>query len=194
MENPTQTPVSDGSNSPVTPVAPLEPVDPVSMASQTIVSTDPSSDQVASVPPVVSPIAPAAVNGVHKFEVLLAEDEEDARLIYLDILNSTEWNIDGAENGQITLDKLAAKKYDLLLLDIIMPDLDGLTVLSEVKKNPEKYGTPKVVMLTNIGGDLAIEKALGMGSLGYMLKSETEPEDLVTAVRSYLEKGQAPAK
>ena len=125
---------------------------------------------------------------------MLAEDEEDARMIYLDILNNTEWNIDGAENGQVTLDKLAAKRYDLLLLDIIMPDLDGLTVLSELKKNPEKYGKPKVVMLTNIGGDLAIEKALGMGALGYMLKSETEPEGLVESVRSYLEKGQAPAK
>ncbi len=119
--------------------------------------------------------------------VLLAEDEEDARLIYIDIIKDNGLNIEGAKNGQSTLDMLAAKKYDMLLLDIIMPDIDGISVLADIKAEPDKYGTPIVVMLTNIGGDLAIEKALAIGADGYMLKSETDPQELTKTIRRYLE-------
>jgi len=65
--------------------------------------------------------------------------------------------------------------------------MDGITVLGEIKKNPDKYGKPKVVMLTNIGGDLAIEKALNIGANGYMLKSETEPDQLIDIIKKYLQ-------
>ena len=118
--------------------------------------------------------------------ILLAEDEEDARIIYLDILQSGGFNADGAINGATTLNYLSKNVYDLLLLDIIMPDMDGISVLAEIKKYPAKYGTPKIVMLTNIGGDLAIEKALNIGANGYMLKSETEPDQLIDIIRKYL--------
>jgi CheY-like chemotaxis protein len=125
-------------------------------------------------------------NESEKPKILLAEDEDDARMIYLDILGDDDFEVDAAENGQKTLDHLAGKVYDLLLLDIIMPDMDGISVLSEIKKYPAKYGTSKIVMLTNIGGDLAIEKALSMGANGYMLKSETDPEELVRIIKKYL--------
>lgn len=131
------------------------------------------------------PTAPEP-NNTGKPRILLAEDEEDARMIYKDILNTGEFEVDAAENGQKTLDYLTKKVYDLLLLDIIMPDMDGISVLAEIKKFPAKYGASKIVMLTNIGGDLAIEKALDMGANGYMLKSETEPEELLRIIRKYL--------
>ncbi len=134
---------------------------------------------------------PAATQAVSEttntsVRILLAEDEEDARSIYIDILTSAGFNPDGAENGQRTLNMLAANKYDLLLLDIIMPDMDGISVLAQIKNDPEKYGNLRVVMLTNIGGDLAIEKALSLGANGYMLKSETEPQDLIEIINKYL--------
>jgi CheY-like chemotaxis protein len=121
-----------------------------------------------------------------KPKILLAEDEEDARMIYIDILEGGDFEVDGSKNGEETLKYLEENTYDLLLLDIIMPDLDGISVLSEVKEYPAKYGDPKVVMLTNIGGDVAIEKALRIGALGYMLKSETEPKELISNVKEYL--------
>lgn len=121
-----------------------------------------------------------------KPQILLAEDEEDARLIYMDILKNEEFHVEAAIDGRNTLKHLESKVYDLLLLDIIMPDMDGISVLTEIKKYPAKYGKPKVVMLTNIGGDLAIEKALDIGAIGYMLKSETEPDELVRIIKKYL--------
>jgi CheY-like chemotaxis protein len=122
-----------------------------------------------------------------KYKLLLAEDEEDARMIYIDILEGGGFEIDGAEDGKTTLELLEENTYDLLLLDIIMPDLDGISVLSEIKKYPAKYGEPIIIMLTNIGGDVAIEKALRIGAKGYMLKSETEPKELIEKVNEYLE-------
>lgn len=118
--------------------------------------------------------------------ILVVEDEPDALEIFKDILSEEGFVVDGAEGGLVALDKLAQARYDLVLLDIVMPDKDGISVLEEIKRSPDKYGDVKIVMLTNIGGDLAVDKAMRIGASGYLLKSETEPDDLVTAVRKYL--------
>jgi CheY-like chemotaxis protein len=179
--------------------APAQPQATAVDAPAPTASVTPATDSAAPVAPAAPadapPTAPATPDAAPAAgqaapagdpQLLLAEDEEDARLIYLDIISGAGLKVEGAENGKATLDKLASKAYDLLLLDIIMPDMDGISVLAEIKKYPAKYGTPKVVMLTNIGGDLAIEKALQIGANGYMLKSETEPDELVRTIKRYL--------
>ncbi len=120
-------------------------------------------------------------------KILLVEDEVDAREIYIDILQSEGLSVDGVGDGTEALEALSQVKYNLVLLDIIMPKMDGVETLDRIKKSPEKYGTPKVVMLSNIGGDIAIDKAMELGADGYMLKSETEPDDFVSIVKKYLE-------
>ncbi len=121
-----------------------------------------------------------------KRRILVIEDEPDALEIFKDILTEEGFEADGAEGGLVALEKLVNAKYDLILLDIVMPDKDGISILEEIKKYPEKYGEAKVLMLTNIGGDLAVDKAMKIGAAGYLLKSETEPDDLVAAVKKNL--------
>lgn len=121
-----------------------------------------------------------------KRRILVIEDEPDALEIFKDILTEEGFEVDGAEGGLVALERLVNAKYDLILLDIVMPDKDGISILEEIKKYPEKYGEAKVLMLTNIGGDLAVDKAMKIGAVGYLLKSETEPDDLVAAVKKYL--------
>lgn len=120
-------------------------------------------------------------------KVLVVEDEPDAREIFIDILSSEGLVVEGAAGGIEALEKIMTGKFDLVLLDIVMPDRDGVQTLAEIKKDPAKYGNSKIVMLTNIGGDLAIDKAMQLGANGYMLKSETEPAELVAIVKKYLE-------
>lgn len=120
-------------------------------------------------------------------KILVVEDEPDAREIFLDILKEAGYIVAGATDGEDALVKMEAEKYDLVLLDIVMPKKDGIQTLTEIKKFPGKYGDMKVVMLTNIGGDLAIDKAMKLGADGYMLKSETEPDDLITIIKKYFE-------
>jgi len=120
-------------------------------------------------------------------KILVVEDEKDAMQIYLDILNNANFDAKGVSNGKQALEILEKEKFALMLLDIIMPEVDGLETLQNIKKYPEKYGNMKILMLSNIGGDIAIDKAMKIGADGYMLKSETEPMDLVNIVNKYLE-------
>jgi len=63
-----------------------------------------------------------------------------------------------------------------------MPNLDGISTLKELVEHPEKYGNNIIYMLTNIGSDLAIEKAVTLGARGYILKSDTDPDDLIKQI------------
>ncbi len=119
-------------------------------------------------------------------KILVVEDEPDALEIFKDILSEEGFNVEGASGGLMALEKLTQNKFDLVLLDIVMPDKDGISILEEIKRFPEKYGDSKIVMLTNIGGDLAVDKAMKIGAVGYLLKSETEPDDLISSVRQHL--------
>jgi CheY-like chemotaxis protein len=122
-----------------------------------------------------------------KLRILVVEDEPDAREIYSEILLSAGYDVETAVDGQDAEDKLSLGKYDLVLLDIITPRKDGIEALDDIKRNPEKFGTPKVVMLSNIAGDIAIDKAMEIGANGYMLKADIEPSDLLDMVRKYFE-------
>lgn len=120
-------------------------------------------------------------------KILVVEDEPDALSIYIDILTGAGFEVLGGSDGKDALAKMEANAFDLVLLDIIMPEMDGLETLMHVKKYPAKYGNMKVLMLSNIGGDIAIDKAMSIGADGYLLKSETEPVDLINIVNKYLE-------
>jgi CheY-like chemotaxis protein len=118
--------------------------------------------------------------------VLIVEDEQDARTLYVDILTVAGFSSDAAIDGVDALDKMSKTHYDLILLDIIMPNKDGVETLEEITADPEKYGKSTVYMLTNIGSDVAIEKAITLGASGYVLKSDTSPDELVELVKKVL--------
>lgn len=119
--------------------------------------------------------------------VLVVEDEPDAREIFVDLLSTSGFAVISAVDGNDALAKLEINKNQvkLILLDIIMPNKDGVETLENIMANPEKYGAPVILMLTNIGGDAAIEKAMQLGAKGYLLKSETEPIQLVAEIKKY---------
>lgn len=122
----------------------------------------------------------------NKPKILVAEDEQDARLIYVDILTSADYEVHGVVDGREALEKMEKIKFDLVLLDIIMPNLDGIATLKEIKSNPDKYGNMPVYMLTNIASDVAIENAVELGATGYILKSDTDPKELLNLVAKAL--------
>lgn len=120
-----------------------------------------------------------------KKRILIVEDEQDALTLFVDILKNAGFEIVSCLNGEQALAQLSTQKFDLMLLDIIMPVMDGITVLSEIKANPDKYNNPPTYMLTNIDSDSAIEKAVELGAKGYFLKSETNPDQLISMVTKY---------
>lgn len=147
----------------------------------------------ASVPaPIAATPAPAAPSPVPtsggdkpKAKIMVVEDETDARTIFADLLSAEGYYVVTAVDGNDALLK-AGEKFDLILLDIMMPNKDGIATLQDLKADPAKYGTPIVVMLSNISGDAAVEKAKELGAAGYKLKIGTEPQDLLDDVAAYL--------
>jgi len=120
-------------------------------------------------------------------KILVVDDEADAAILFAELLNTTgKYIVQTAQDGIQCLEKCENTKFDLVLLDIVMPKLDGVDTLTRIIQDPEKYGKPKVIMLTNIGGDLAIEKALELGAIGFKLKIDTEPEELLKTIDSAL--------
>ena len=86
---------------------------------------------------------------------------------------------------------IKSKKPQLVLLDILMPNINGLDILRELKADPANADIP-VLMLTNIAENESIAKGLEYGALGYLLKSETTPNLILSRVNRTLEETSPP--
>lgn len=120
-------------------------------------------------------------------KILVVEDEEFLVRALKDNLESEGCIVDTAANGDEAIDRIKKQKPDIILLDLLMPKKDGFYVLEEVKKNPEWKLIP-VIVLSNLGGDAEIKRALAMGASDYFVKSQHPIEEVIEKVKSYLHK------
>lgn len=117
-------------------------------------------------------------------KILLVEDEPTLREVYKVILSREPYELHIATDGQEALEKCEHYNYDLILLDLMMPVLDGLGFLE--KYQPGKKRT-KIIVLSNLSGGDELTKALNMGAYKNILKSDLSPRQLLAAVRYELE-------
>lgn len=122
--------------------------------------------------------------------ILVVEDEEYLRDLYVQILEQEEYNVDVAVNGEEAYQQMSQKDYDLVILDVILPKMDGLQVVDKLKKDGRNVNK-NVVLLSNLGQELVVAKAIDLGVRGYMVKSDYTPEELVKEVNGYLGDGEA---
>jgi DNA-binding response OmpR family regulator len=120
--------------------------------------------------------------------ILIVEDEEFLARAVKDNLEAEGYAVDSVANGEEAVEYLKKKKPDLILLDILMPKKDGFYVLEEAKKNPE-WKLIKIIVLSNLGGDEEIKRALEMGADDYFVKSQHPIEEVIEKVREYLSGG-----
>jgi len=122
-------------------------------------------------------------------KIIVVEDEQYLRDLYIQILQQEGYRVDSAEDGDIAFEKLSKNQYDLVLLDVILPKMDGLQILEKLSKmGGRKFDN--TVLLTNLGQDLVVAKALDYGVRGYMIKSDYTPEEMINEVKGYLENGE----
>lgn len=123
-------------------------------------------------------------NGSYK--ILLVEDDQFLRELYADTLKGEGYSVDTAEDGVAAYQKIGMSGWDLVLLDIIMPKMNGLDVIKQLTaSNPDKKFSKKLIFLTNLDKDEEIKAALQLGD-GYIIKSQITPGDLVNEVKLYL--------
>lgn len=122
-------------------------------------------------------------------KVILIEDEESIRELYKRQLTLAGLQVDAFATGKEGLNAVINGQYDLLLLDIMLPDINGLEILKEVKKN-EKTKTTPVLLLTNLGQDAVIKEGFQLGAEGYILKAAYTPDQIIQEVKNILQKKQ----
>ena len=102
-------------------------------------------------------------------KILIADDKLEVVELVRATLEGEDYQIVDASNGKEVLGKIRLEKPDLVLLDIIMPKMDGFEVLSKLKKDPQTKKVP-VIMLTAKGQKLDKEKGIELGARDYIVK------------------------
>jgi DNA-binding response OmpR family regulator len=117
--------------------------------------------------------------------ILFIEDEPNLQKTVGQILEQEGYEIKSALDGEIGLQLTRKEKPDLILLDLILPKLDGFKVLEELKKDETTKNIP-VIVLTNLESEVDVERAMELGATTYLVKANYELEELVVKIKDIL--------
>lgn len=119
-------------------------------------------------------------------KILLVDDDPLLVRMYQKKLENDGYAVATADDGDVALTQINAFKPDLILLDIMMPKVNGLQVLSKLKENKETSNIP-VILLTNVSGsDEDIDRGLELGAVAYLVKAGNRPVAVVEKVKEIL--------
>lgn len=118
-------------------------------------------------------------------KILLVEDEPILRETYQIILSTQPYESDFAENGKEALEMCKNKQYDLILLDIMMPEMNGIEFIKHLDNLNEMKS--KILIMSNLSSGKELEEAHQLGIQKHLLKSDVSPAQLIAEIRYYLE-------
>jgi len=118
-------------------------------------------------------------------KILLIEDEPSLANALKLKLFSTGYEVEIAENGKIGLEKMKSNTYDLVLLDLILPEVDGFQVLEEVRSWPSHA---PIVVLSNLSQDEDKQRVRDLGAIDFFVKSDIELFKLVGYIDNFFSK------
>lgn len=121
-------------------------------------------------------------------KILIAEDEDILLNVLKDRFEAEGWEVTVAKDGIEAMEQINKSKFDLVLLDLLMPKKDGFEVLKEVRDNPELKTLP-IIVLSNLGGDDDIKKALALGANDYFVKTQHPMSEVVEKAKKYESRG-----
>lgn len=117
--------------------------------------------------------------------ILIIEDEKPLREAFAFLLKSEGFIVELAENGKIGLIKLKSFKPHLILLDMLMPVMNGQEFLKKARI-PTHYPTMKTIMLSNLSDAITFEDAHAYGVTASVLKADLSPSDLASIAKKLL--------
>jgi excisionase family DNA binding protein len=130
------------------------------------------------------PVAPAATRpatGAARPRVLVVDDEASIRDLLAKTLALAEYDVDVAPDGRSALERMRLYPYDLLIADLKMPGMDGLTVIREAKRY--KADLP-VIIITGFSTESSAIEAVNLGVAGYLTKPFRVPQVLAAAAKA----------
>lgn len=120
-----------------------------------------------------------------KEKILIIEDDRFIAKMYQTKLSIEGYTVETAENGTQGIEKIKSFLPDLVLLDIIMPEMDGFGVLEAIRDDDTINSTPVVVM-SNLAQEDHLKRAKALGAKGYIVKSQLTPMDVVKKIKEVL--------
>jgi len=127
------------------------------------------------------------MNKSKKALVLIIEDDSYISDMYRIKLESENFEVVTAKDGIIGIRTIEKQKPDIVLLDIVMPKIDGFSVLKTIKRNPELKEIP-IVLLTNLSQKENVERGFELGADSYIIKAHFTPSEVVKKIKDILEK------
>jgi len=122
-------------------------------------------------------------------KILLVEDDPFLIDIYQKKLEDSGFKVEVANDGEKALEILKEKNFDLMLLDIVLPRIDGWKILEEIgkmKKEKKELEKMKIVIWSNLGEKEDVKKGLSLGATSYLIKANFTPTEVVREVEKLL--------
>ena len=121
-------------------------------------------------------------------KILIVEDDQFIREMYNLVLTKAGHEVTEALDGKVGLSMAQEGGYDVILLDLMMPNLDGLGFLQGLKDNPPKKKNGNIIVLSNLAYSDAKQKAIDLGASNFLVKADLDPKDVRAAVEKALKK------
>lgn len=119
--------------------------------------------------------------------VLIIEDDPAIHRLYKRLFeHEAGFEVESADNGLTGLELIPVFQPDIILLDIVLPTMDGMEFLRNLKADPTKRDTP-VIVVTNMPDSGTADQAISNGAALCLVKSQTEPDDLIDAINKILD-------
>ena len=114
--------------------------------------------------------------------ILIVDDDLHLQKMYGFSFSKRGFDIDTAANGSEALDKIREAKFDVILLDIMLPRTNGLIVLQEIRKSNSKFAKTPVIAITNLGQSELSQEASRLGANKVLVKNQYTPSQVVEEV------------
>ncbi len=118
-------------------------------------------------------------------KILIVEDEELIYSLLEKKLSQEGYKVEVAKDGEEGLAKMRANKPELILLDIIMPKKSGFEVMEEMQKSEDLKNVP-IVIISNSGQPVELDKAKKLGAKDWLIKTEFDPQEVIAKVKNLI--------
>lgn len=127
------------------------------------------------------------VKSLENLKILIVEDDQFLRDLFVMKLKKEKAVVVESDNGEDALKKIKSEMPDLVLLDIVLPKMDGFAVLKKIKDDAAINKIP-VILLTNLGQDFDVERGLKLGAAAYIIKAHFTPGGIVQKIQEIIVK------
>lgn len=120
--------------------------------------------------------------------ILIIDDDTYIRDLYEEILKGDGFEVEVAKDGEEGLTKLLGGGYAAVLMDVMMPKIDGLGVLTKLKESTPKSPNGPILLITNLDHDPLFDQAKTLGAYGHLVKADLLPPMIIAAVKDAISK------